>query len=305
MKSQVKAKVKMSQETVLIFNITEAEDWTEEKGRKGTLTNPIVLPALSPDTEAKLMAGTVKTVKVKNSNSDRTIETLAKKIYERFQEKNNETFDVKTILEEENEIPQRVYDVLNIFEGLGLVSKEAGSFKSLGQDNMKSTLRKIQIDAEVNNVSSLLYTALKQGEVLKFPEQQEERSRNLKEFHLTVLTKKILKIFYSLEHLIDQQLRLVQGLTYQEVIDLLYHQGDEEKDKYSSIRVRVVRLLNTLFSLGLLSRVKGWMNKDLYRLVDTRVDVKVEVVVDVPEEIVVCEVNVNNLEETCYLMVSI
>ena len=103
----------------------------------------------------------------------------------------------------------------------------------------------------------------------------------------------------------EQQLRLFQGLTYQEVIALL-HKGDEAKDKYhSTVRMRVVRLLNTLVSLGLLSRVKGGMNKDLYRLIDTRVDVKVVEAEDVPEEIVIYEVNVNTLEEIGHLMVSI
>ena len=259
----------MSQEIVPSFNIFEEdkENWiidktTGGKGNKVSVINYISRQAIPVDIEEKL------TVSRDVKKTDRSLETLALKLFERFQNKDSEIFDVKKISVEEDEYVERIYDLVKISEALGLISKDEGgsymcTYRCLGQDNMLETLLKIKIYAAAYNLEGLLFNALEEKRVLKFPEHYERGDK----MTMTTLTEKILTVFFSLENIVQQKCHQLRGLDYQQVLGLL-HERDEEKEKSSFLHLKVIKILKTLASCDILSRTKGEGKETLYRMKD-------------------------------------
>ena len=230
----------------------EGEEWsildkgTKERRRKISQSYPVVLPLLPDDIEQRLMNET-KTYKPKKKDEDNSFESLAKKILENVRGKAGENITIDDVAEGDEE--KRIYDVMNIFEGIGLTSKlMKKTYKCNGDEDIKEKLENLKEFAIGNDLESQISIAMMENSVLEFnqnKENQEEERKKTKDFHLTQLTEKILMIFLSLES------SKTQFLTAKQILPLL----SKDEGHQTSRGLQISKILVSLRAVGLLSVV--------------------------------------------------
>ena len=227
----------------------------------------VSLPPISGQTEKEMMK-VGRSYKKKKEGEDKSIETLAKKLQERFKDHDEEDFDIEEIAEEEEEDPKRIYDLLNIFEGLGLLKKNGKKTYSLGsQQNLAGTLENLKKSAIEVDLNSQISQTLKKTRVLQFRrEEVEGEGGKTKEFHLKLLTEKILMIFLSS----DSSERGNPSYSYEQIRAFVFN--EDMKATKDSVQIKITRVLRTLVGLEILSRVvvgrrgRGRKQEVLYQL---------------------------------------
>lgn len=189
--------------------------------------------------------------KKKKAGEDKSIETLAKKLLEKFKEDEGD-FEIDEIAEEEEEDPKRIYDLMNIFEGLGLVSKKAAKTYSLEtHGKMMQTLGKLQKMAIEVNLKSQISKAFEKTSVLQFSQNKENEEEEIHmKFHMKQLTEKIMMIFLSSE---------IGNLSWKHILGLVFN--EDMKASEDSVKLKIVRILKSLVELEILSRVE-WKVKE-------------------------------------------
>ena len=228
----------------------EGEDEEEEEVEVGSSRLTINLPAISSRTEEEMMK-VERSEKKKKAGEDKSIETLAKKLLEKFKEDEGD-FEIDEIAEEEEEDPKRIYDLMNIFEGLGLVSKKAAKTYSLEtHGKMMQTLGKLQKMAIEVNLKSQISKAFEKTSVLQFSQNKENEEEEIHmKFHMKQLTEKIMMIFLSSE---------IGNLSWKHILGLVFN--EDMKASEDSVKLKIVRILKTLVGLEILSRVE-WKVKE-------------------------------------------
>ena len=229
---------------------------------KGSFANPIVLPAISADTERQMMMRT-RTYKTRN-DEDRSFESLAMKLYERFEDE-EEIINVNDVAKEEGEDPKRIYDIFNIFEGLGLVAKlGVKTYNKLGKENARAAFARMKLSAAA--METQVASAMVQHKVVQFNQNPAEIDQG-NQYHLTRLTEKIMVILLSVEG--DSGV-MAGGLSYKQILSLLYQRGENKTaGVMDSVRQKVSRVLKSLVGLGVLSSVKISEREIFYKLQDS------------------------------------
>ena len=218
-------------------------------------SRPLVyLPAISSKTEEEMM----KASKREQSKQKKTEqETLARKFMERFKECDDENFDVNEVADEEDEDPKRINDLLNIFEGLGLLkgkkkkakkTKAKKTYEKENHENMMETLKNLKQTAIDVDLKSQISKALEKTSVLQFSQEEtKEEGGETKEFHLKLLTEKILMIFLSSEH-------GNPSYSFKQIRSLVFN--EDMKATKNSVQIKITRVLKTLVGLEILSMVE-------------------------------------------------
>ena len=176
-------------------------------------------------------------VKTKVARSqEKPIEQLTADIYNRFVGKFGFHFNFKELTEELKEANTRMYDVCNVFEALGLVSKvKKNEFCWWGWDQgMIPTLRQLKTLANSENLNSLFLDPNFPG---SFPNSKGEMNCTLQ-----VLTEKTMMLFLLLSR--------DEALSREQLFNFLYQKAPE-KSKASG-QLRVAKILKILVTLQLI-----------------------------------------------------
>ena len=160
-----------------------------------------------------------KKKKKKAKSEEKPIEDLAKAFLALFFFHVNVTFNVKNVAEELKDDVKRVYDICNIFEAVGIITKRKVNtfcWLGLGSESMIRSLRQLKTIAE-----------------------KEDLKMNLKmKMNLLMMTQKIMMLFLLLAE--------NEGLTKIQLYDFVYA-GTEQKNKGSMNRVnKILKVLLTL-----------------------------------------------------------
>ena len=229
---------------IQIYRLDSAAAEEEEEEEESSRLR-INLPAISSRTEEEMMKVARSEKKKKKVGEDKSIETLAKKLLEKLEEDKGD-FEIDEIAEEEDEDPKRIYDLMNIFEGLGLLSKkEAKTYSRESHGKMEQTLEKLQKMAVEVDLKTQIWNALKKPRVLQFSQNKENEDEEVgktKEFHMKQLTEKIMMIFLSSE---------LDTLSYQQILGLVFK--EDMRASEDSVKLKIVRVLKTLVGVEILS----------------------------------------------------
>ena len=253
---------------VILMDSSSGSELEEEEQEDGPLKNCIInlrddkpssrplvyLPAISSKTEEEMM----KASKREQSKQKKTKqETLARKFMERFKECDDENFYVNEVADEEDEDPKRINDLLNIFEGLGLLkgkkkkgkkTKHKKIYEKENHENMMETLKNLKQTAIDVDLKSQISKALEKTSVLQFSQEEtKEEGGETKEFHLKLLTEKILMIFLSFEH-------GNPSYSFKQIRNLVFN--EDMKTTKNSVQIKITRVLKTLVGLEILSVVE-------------------------------------------------
>jgi hypothetical protein len=227
----------------------EGEEWSvlDQGSKEIPPSYPVFsLPRLTDDIEQRLKEmSKMKTYKPKQENEDKSFASFTKKIFEKVRGKSGENITIDEVADGEQEDSKRIYDVMNILEGIGLTSKTMKrTYKCHDDENMKKTLVKLKELALGNDLERQVSIAMVEKSVLEFnqnKENQEEEREKTKDFHLTQLTEKILMILMSLEK--------TQFLSAKQILPLL----TIEEGLHVSRGLQISKVLVGLHAVGLLS----------------------------------------------------
>lgn len=194
---------------------------------------------------------------VKKSPAGRTIQRLASAVFNRFVSKCNHIFDIKELAEDLQEDKQKVYDVCNVFEALGLVVKmKVNKYCWLGWDSEYSGLRQLKTLAVYEDLKSKFLESL---DMIPVGDQDPKLT-------MVILTEKVMKLFLLLNRR--------ESLSKDELLHFVYGNEKDETDSCKSGPVRISRVFKILVSLGLIQEKDGtkdttklWRNDTLTRYV--------------------------------------
>ena len=206
------------------------------------------LPAITTSTEEAMMK-VAKSAKPKKEGEDKSVETLAKKLLEKVFDQDEKFLDIDKIADEEDEDPKRMYDLMNIFESLGLVSKkEIKVYSGENFGKMREILKNLKQKAVEVNLGTQIKEALKNTSVLQFSQKREKKDGGKDgEFHMKQLTEKIMMIFLSAEP-------SYSSYNSNQILGFLFDK--KMKGTKASVELKIVRVLKTLVAVEILSRVE-------------------------------------------------
>ena len=213
------------------------------------------LPAINTGTEEAMMKVARSEKPKKKAGEDKSVETLAKKLLEKVNDHDEGFLDIDEIADEEDEDPKRIYDLMNVFESLGILSKKGvKSYSREYHGKMRQTLENLKQRAIEVNLETQIRKSLKKTSVLMFSQmkENEEDGGNTKEFHLKLLTEKILMILLSSKS-------SNRSFTSNQILGLVFNK--KMKGTEDSVKLKGVRVLKTLVGLEILSRVEMKVGK--------------------------------------------
>ena len=142
----------------------------------------------------------------------------------------------------EDEDTKRIYDVLNILEGVGLTAKKGRKLYSWAGRN-KMCLESLQEKAVEVELKDQIRRFEEEGQ--ETPGLQFSRDEEREGFHLRELTEKIVMVFLSLDG---------RTLTNKQILSFVFNA--EKKGTKQSVLQKVVKVLKVLVAMGLLSMVR-------------------------------------------------
>ena len=144
----------------------------------------------------------------------------------------------------EDEDTKRIYDVLNILEGVGLTAKKGRKLYSwAGRNKMWECLESLKEKAVEVELKDQIRRFEEEGQ--ETPGLQFSRDEEREGFHLRELTEKIVMVFLSLDG---------RTLTNKQILSFVFNA--EKKGTKQSVLQKVVKVLKVLVAMGLLSMVR-------------------------------------------------
>ena len=180
-----------------------------------------------------------------SKDQEKSIEQLTADVYNRFAGQVNVNFNFKELTRELDEADTRMYDVCNVFEALGLVSKvKKNQYCWFGWDlGMIPTLRHLKTLADSENLNSLFLDPSFPGSVTN--------SKGEMNCSLQILTEKIMMLLLLLSR--------DEVLSREQLFNFLY-QNAPEKTKNSG-PLRIAKVLKILLTLRLIQEDQGNVQK--------------------------------------------
>jgi len=174
-----------------------------------------------PD-ESVLFEAKKKEIGSQGKGKEKSLEFLALYLFNCFANQSNVDFQIKLLAETLNDTVARVYDVCNVFEAVGLVTKtKVNEFRWLGPNDGQfiQSLRHLKTFAQTQDLKNLFFNAA---------------TSTLQDIAERILMLLLLPGY---------------GLTRDQIFFLIYPQADVKKD---SSCLRIVKVLKILTAIGLL-----------------------------------------------------
>lgn len=166
--------------------------------------------------------------KFTSSRSDNSLKLLTIKFLEILRQSKNNTIDLKYAVEKLNVVKRRIYDITNILEGLGMLTKESVNVSRWIGEDLNTILE--ECDAEKENVTENLEMQELNSRELQLDEEIEKINN---EIHLLTSEKKTSQYLYVTYDDLSKLLSLHNKTAFAiKAPQDSFFEGNEDKEKH-------------------------------------------------------------------------